>query len=297
MPENDQSWMGLRPRARGCDCHLCRPEASYDKQDRRVIDTVRRHGWQVLTVGAGCEHPEHVEHEHDEDSSGPVFAYTIGLGHRVGHPELLMSGLDHHLMHRCLNGIAQRVMNGLRLAPGDSLEDVLAGVPVAVEQVAERALGETVPWAGWFHRRKPEALAIVWPDGQGVFGWQPGAPDLLDELQPPEWRVPIEHTGGLAADPAWVFPVPADHRAFSCTHVVDDGQAVLYVARQSDEARVEDWTIHCGADAHDLQDTRVVHLAHLVRSAPALRRISDLGLDEEAWRDDADAPWQRARLT
>ncbi len=31
---------------------------------------------------------------------------------------------------------------------------------------------------------------------------------------------------------------------------------------------------------------RIVHFAHLVRSAPALRRIADLALDEEAWRDE-----------
>lgn len=41
---------------------------------------------------------------------------------------------------------------------------------------------------------------------------------------------------------------------------------------------------------------RVVHLAHLVRSAPSLRRIADLALDEEAWRDDPDSPWKRAEL-
>ncbi|WP_420846341.1 DUF4262 domain-containing protein [Nocardioides ferulae] len=50
-------------------------------------------------------------------------------------PDLLMSGLDHLLMHRCLDGIAERIVNGLRLAPEGAIEDVLAGVPVAVERV------------------------------------------------------------------------------------------------------------------------------------------------------------------
>jgi hypothetical protein len=276
---------------------------SYDEQDRRVIDTVVKHGWQVIMVaeGAGCDdpdHDDHVNHDHVDDDhvAAPAFAYTIGLGHRFGHPELLMSGLDHRLMHRCLNGIAQRVMDGLRLAPGDSIEDVLAGVPVAVEQVTDLALAETVTWSGWFHRRPPEALAIVWPDRNGVFGWQPGAPEILDDLQPAGWRVPIAHTGGLATDPTWDFPVPPDHRAFSCSHVVDHGEAVLWAARQSGQARGEDWSIHCGASSHATDDMRVVHLAHLVRSAPSLRQISDLGLDEEAWRDDPDSLWETAGL-
>lgn len=298
MSENDTPWMGPLPAAPGCDCHVCRPDDSYDEQDRRVIETVLKHGWQVIMVaeGAGCDDPRHDDHAEAEDDGTPPFAYTIGLQHRWGHPELLMSGLDPHLMHRCIDGIARRIRDGLRLTPGDTLEGVLAGVPVAVEEVTDSGLAETVIWAGWFHRRRPEALAIVWPDRRGVFAWQPGGPVPLDDLQPTAWRVPIDHTGGLAPDPSWDFPVPPDHRAFSCSHVVDAGRAVLWAARETDAQRGEDWSIHCGADRHEMADIRVVHLAHLVRSAPALRDLADLALDEEAWRDDPDSPWERAGL-
>lgn len=297
-PHNEEAWMGPLPAAPGCDCHICRPDASYDELDRRTIDGVLEHGWQVILVGpdVGCSHPEHQDHSADDPGeSGPAFAYTLGLGHRCGHPELLMSGLDHHLMHRALNEVARRVMDGRRLAPGDALEGVLAGVPVAVEQVADGALRDTVTWSGWFHRKRPAALAVVWPDTRGVFGWQPGAPEILDQLQPREWRVPIDHTGGLAADPAWDFPVPPDRMVFSCTHVVDDGHAVLRAARQSDRTRGEDWSIHCGALGHETDDMRLVHLAHLVRSAPSLRRISHLEIDAEALRADPDSPWVTAQ--
>ncbi len=298
-PEYDKPWMGPLPAAPRCDCHICRPDASYNELDRRTIDSVLEHGWQVILVGAnaGCSDPEHQDHSDDgHGEPGPDFAYTVGLGHRFGHPELLMSGLDHRVMHRALNDVARRIMNGRRLAAGDALEHVLAGVPVAIEQVADGALRETVTWSGWFHRRKPEALAIVWPDTNGVFAWQPGAPEILDELQPRGWRVPIGHTGGLATDPAWDFPVPPDHRAFSCTHVVDDGEAVLWAARESDATRGEDWSIHCGALGHETKDMRIVHFAHLVRSAPSLRELSNLSLDEEALRADPDSPWTTAPL-
>jgi len=298
-PEDDQRWMGPLPAAAGCDCHICRPATSYDELDRRTIDSVLQHGWQVILVAAdcGCSHPEHREHStHESGDTGPAFAYTVGLGHRFGHPELLMSGLDHRVMHRALNDVARRIMNGRRLAPGDVLEHVLAGVPVAIEQVADDALGETVTWSGWFHRRKPKALAIVWPDRDGVFAWQPGAPEVLEELQPHRWRVPLEHRGGLALDPDWNFPVPADQGVFSCSHVIDDGEAVLWAARESDDERGEDWSIHCGAGDHEPDDIRVVHLAHLVRAAPSLRQISNLGIGHEAWRTDPDSEWETARL-
>lgn len=291
--------MGPLPAAPGCDCHICRPDAAYDPYDRQVIDTVLAHGWQVLAVSddGPCSCPDHEADDHHDDSSDePAFAYTVGLGHRRGHPELLMSGLDPQLMHRALNDVAARVMKGRRLSPGDVLEGVLGGVPVVVERVATEALDETVTWSGWFHRRRPEAFALVWPTTSGIFPWQPGAPEVLDKLQPPSWRESFTHVGAVAADPPWTFPVPPDRMAFSCTHVVDDGESILWVARESHPERGEDWSLHCGAGQHTTDDMCGVHLAHLVRSAPSVAALAGLGLDEEAWRDDVDAAWQVSRL-
>ena len=188
-------------------------------------------------------------------------------------------------------------MDGRRFAPGDVLEGILAGVPVVLEEVVGEALSETVAWSGWFHRRKPEALVVVWPSTGGLFAWQPGAPEALNARQPPTWRMPIRHVGGLEPDPAWDFPIPPDRQAFSCTHVIDEGHVILWVAREVDDARGEDWTAICGSRTHDAHDIRAVHLAHLVRSAPSLRRLTDLALDESAARTDVYAPWIRARLS
>lgn len=292
------SWMGPLPAVPGCDCHICRPDASYDELDRGTIDSVLEHGWQVVLVatGAGCCAADHLDSPCEDEEQGPAFGYTVGLGHRLGHPELFMSGLDHRLMHDVLNNLARRVMDGRALAAGDVLEDVLCGVPVVVEQVADDALRETVNWSGWFHRSKPEALAIVWPDRRGVFAWQPGASEVLDELQPPRWRAPIEHAEALTADPAWTFPVPPDYMALSCTHVVEDGAAVLWAAREVGAAQGEVWSVHCGAYGHRDDEVCLAHLAHLVRAAPSLRALSDLGMDEEAERPDTDSPWSTARL-
>lgn len=292
--------MGPLPAAKGCDCHICRPEASYEGHERATIDTVLEHGWQVMFVSddVACGDPEHQDHDgHEGLDPEPEFAYTVGLGHRSGHPELLMSGLKQQVMHRALNGVARQVVNGRQLRPGDVLEGVLAGVPVVMERLADQAISETVTWSGWFHRKKAEALVVVWPSTSGLFAWQPGAPAVLDELQPPRWRDPIAHAGGVAADPGWVFPVPPDLLAFSCKHVVDEGEGVLYVAREADEKRGEDWSVHCGAQEHDVSDMRLVHLSHLVRAAPSVRELSGLGLDEEATRGSVDALWSKARLT
>lgn len=80
---NTEPWMGPLPAAPGCDCHICRSDESHDEQDRRVIDTVLKHGWHVIMVaeGAGCDHPEHQNHSDADHDEAPAFAYTIGLGH------------------------------------------------------------------------------------------------------------------------------------------------------------------------------------------------------------------------
>lgn len=302
---NAKPWMGPLPAVSGCDCQVCRPEETYDPLDREVLDTVLRRGWEVIMVmghGTYC-HPEESYLDHSRHAytmhtqQEPVFAYTIGLGHRFGHPELFISGLDPSLMHDVLDGVAERIMAGLRLEPGDHLEDVLAGVPVAVEAVTETARRRNLPWASWFHRHEPEALAIVWPDRQGVFAWQPGPSHDLDELQPPKWRMPIEHTGGLAREPLWEFPIPPEHTVYACVHVVEEVYPILWVARDVDTVLGEVWTIHCGRLDHDLDDAWMVHLAHLVRASPSLRLLCDLGIDEAALRTGPDSPWARSSLT
>lgn len=282
---------GRSPRSEACDCHACRPSGPYDQADLASVETVVRHGWQVVIVGSGaCECCDGAPAEADGDS-GPAFAYTVGLGHRAGHPELLMSGLEPDLMHRALNGLARRVVEGRRLAPGDVVEGVLSAAPVALAPASAYALDEVVTWSGWFHRRPPEALVVVWPTTSGVFPWQPGAPAVLDELQPTDWRDAIALTGALEPDPAWDFPVPPDTRAFTCRHVLEEGSPLLFVARQRDTTRGEDWTLHCGAATHATEDAVVVHLSHIVRGAPSVRAVAHLPLDWEADRDDVDSEW------
>jgi hypothetical protein len=282
----DDPGMGLLPRVDGCDCHACRPEPDYPPYDRSTIDAVLRNGWQVLLVGTGaCECGDECG-----DGDGPAFAYTLGLGHRAGHPELVISGLEPGLMHRALNHLAQRVLDGHRCEAGDIVEGVLGGVPVVLERASATGLDETATWSGWFHRRQPDALVVVWPTTSGVFAWQPGAPDVLDELQPVRWREPITHGGPLTLDPEWPFPVPPDATVLSCRHVVEEAHPVLFVARQRADERGEDWTLHCG-DGHTLDQMTVIHLSHLVRGAPSIRDLSALPLEWVAERSDVDSEW------
>jgi hypothetical protein len=287
MPENKKRGepkpeMGPLPAAPGCRCRICVPDARYDDEERNCIEMVVKYGWQVMLVGQG------------EGPREPVFGYTIGLTHRQNHPELVIVGLNAELIHPTLNRVAERVMNGRRLEPGDSLEGVLGVVPVLVEELNDVGLDETVIWSRWFHRRPVRALQLVWPDTSARFAWQPGASPKLDDLQPPEWRVPLPHVGAFAPDPTWLFPAPAELEAVACTHVIKRGAAIQYVERRPDPGSDDEWIFHCGEPHGSVDDFALCHVSHLVRATPSLRGLTDLQLGEYAWRMTPDQSWKRS---
>jgi hypothetical protein len=285
-----------RPAGPPCDCRLCRPGSDeYDAQERRAISNVVDYGVHVVLVSATlpCTCERHEEHADHEPSGEPDFAYTVGLWHQRRHPELLISGIPRvQVMHRALNDLAGWVRSGAVLRPGELYEDVLGGVPVTVEELTTQTRSRTVTWSSWFHRLDVPALQVVWPDLEGVFAWQ-GADLVVEESQPPAWRVPGPRSGALAPTPSWPFPVPRDVLAFTCKHVVEGQAPALYVQRDRDDERGEDWSVSCGVEHPDKSDLVLAHLSHLVTRSPGLREVADLPLDHRAERADARSPWRR----
>ncbi|MBZ6256411.1 DUF4262 domain-containing protein [Streptomyces olivaceus] len=170
-----------------CRCVLChdygdRGEA--DHADLTVIENVQRHGWHVVMV--------------PEDEVGPGFAYTIGLSHTHGAPELAMFGLDVDLMHRMLNRLGEKSAAGALLADGQKHPDVVDGDKVALRRVDLRWYRTFFGRAVWFYRRPPfPVLQVAWPDVAGRFHWDEQAEERHRESQPRLWLSPGEHPAGI----------------------------------------------------------------------------------------------------
>jgi hypothetical protein len=62
----------------------------------QTVAQVREYGWQVMMIPA--------------DDNGPGWAFTIGLWHTHGLPELAMFGLDVYDMKACLNGLGKQAL-------------------------------------------------------------------------------------------------------------------------------------------------------------------------------------------
>ncbi|QEU96942.1 DUF4262 domain-containing protein [Streptomyces kanamyceticus] len=170
-----------------CRCVLChdygdRGEA--DQMDLMINSNVQQHGWHVAMV--------------PEDEVGPGFAYTIGLAHTHGVPELAMFGLDVHAMHRMLNILGDKAAAGCVLESGQEHHDVVDGYPVTLKSADRRWYRTFFGRAIGFYRRPPlPVLQVAWPDVEGCFHWEEQADQRHRESQPQLWLPPADHPAGV----------------------------------------------------------------------------------------------------
>ena len=131
-----------------------------DQEDRRTTEMVRAHGWAVEYVFG--------------EAKSPSFAYTIGL-FGLGHPELIVFGLDSASAGRILNTLGQRVRENRDLRAGEIVDLDGTSTRVRVEPFPqpERVLFA----ANRFYERPDEAsvpaLQLTW-DVDGAFPGDPG---------------------------------------------------------------------------------------------------------------------------
>lgn len=134
-----------------------------DQEDRHTAETIRRHGVYLQYVGG------------DARRRATSFAYTVGL-FGIGHPELLVLGLDPRTAALLLNDVADRVRGGGDLLLGEVLEFDGWSHRVIVERVPNP--GEIAFAANRFYQRPDafsvELLQLTYDDREGRFPWEDG---------------------------------------------------------------------------------------------------------------------------
>lgn len=143
-----------------------------DQLERRMTETIRRRGVfiQAVTGARGT----------------PPFAYTVGL-YGLGHPELIIYGMDVETSSGTLNWFFDRIRSGSDLTPGEIVEPPGAETRFLVEQFPNP--GATLFSANrHYHRTRwssVQAYQLTW-DVDGAFPWEPGYPY-------PAWLQPRPH--------------------------------------------------------------------------------------------------------
>ncbi|MGH9038993.1 MAG: DUF4262 domain-containing protein [Acidimicrobiia bacterium] len=206
-----------------------------------------------------------VEGVGDDPGPGyPSYAYTAGLWHSYGHPEVVICGLADAEWR--LERVAVAVAEGRELPPDQGQDDILGDV-----------LAERRPvLATWHHRLFPALLEFY--RGQPVPVVQLAVVGVGGQLR--LWgRCPP------GRDPeGWPFPDPPETLVAATVGVAFTGAPVLLVAHDEDG----EWQFFGAGD----DDFTPVHLAHLLRCHPGLATLGDLPVGWEASAGDAGS-WHR----
>jgi len=142
-----------------------------DDSERKVIEDIAEFGWHVVMVA--------------EDEEGPPFAFTIGLGPTFGHPELVMIGQQHQLMHVVLNNLGHDIKNGKRFKAGERSTDILDDFTCGFVRVDKAHYRDYLGFARWYYRGNDfETLQVVWPDKGNHLPWDEGVAKWMAERQP-----------------------------------------------------------------------------------------------------------------
>ncbi|HKB36628.1 MAG TPA: DUF4262 domain-containing protein [Gemmataceae bacterium] len=122
---------------------------------------VAEFGWHVVGV--------------DDNPYGPDYAFSVGLYHTLGHPEILIMGLPHETAAQLINVMGESIRGGQRYERGKRYDDIAEGYPLAFVPVAPRYYPDYLGYALWFYRGWHfPTLQCIWPDKQGLFPWDPG---------------------------------------------------------------------------------------------------------------------------
>ncbi|MDP9350230.1 MAG: DUF4262 domain-containing protein [Chloroflexota bacterium] len=155
-----------------CLCLIC--AGATESLSEAEVDTLRivqHHGWQVTKIEA--------------DESWPSQAFSIGLHHSFGHPEVVIFGLATDVMHVIINNIGEDIRGGAHFEASREYPDILEGYNVVFRAVMPEQYPEHLGWGMWFYNYHPfPVVQLVWPDRQGRFPWQEGTSAEYQSLQP-----------------------------------------------------------------------------------------------------------------
>jgi hypothetical protein len=115
----------------------------------------------------------------------PGYAYTAGLQHTYGHPELIVFGLGEEVAGDLLEALVEAIAGGARFAAGQRCDGFLRGYPIGFRAVHPSRFERFLPAAVWaFPDGDRTALQVVWPDQQGRMPWDAGVREVFRACQP-----------------------------------------------------------------------------------------------------------------
>ena len=144
------------------------------EEERKIVDNVAEHGIHIVYVPG--------------DDTEPDFAFTVGLYDRYEHPEVLVFDVPMDTANVALNGIADNVKEGAELEEGASYDDILQS-PSQFKTISKSQYERYLGIARWYYGSNDfAAMQLVWSDQEGLFPWDDGFDEDMDDMQPHLWE-------------------------------------------------------------------------------------------------------------
>jgi hypothetical protein len=132
---------------------------------RELLARISRNGYtmqQVIGAGRGDE----------------TFLFTVGLPAHLGHPELVICGIDQHTSIDVIEGVVD-LLRTTPQAEGRIVGALEGDVPLWLTPLPTAIADQNLVAARWWRREHhdgepPAATQIIIPDPEGLFPWQPG---------------------------------------------------------------------------------------------------------------------------
>jgi hypothetical protein len=149
------------------------PLGQLSAPDAKVLDDINRVGWHTLGISPG------------PGEDGPHWAFSIGLYHTFGHPEVIVLGLPVRTCQEIVNVIGKHVKEGTRYAADNDYAEILTGpFRCAFKRVCRNHYKNHVGYALWFYENEEfPLLQCFWPDKQFRFPWEDGCNEYVRTSQ------------------------------------------------------------------------------------------------------------------
>jgi hypothetical protein len=260
-----------------CTCLVCHPDP--DAGGSSAVDAVRRHGWSALWVVGSLD-----------------FAYTVGVWHTFGQPEVVMFGLGGEDMQTWLNTLVERGRDKGWPAVGDTFDGVIEGFDTQLRDVHPswyRALFGTA--LGFYRGVAVPFRQLVWPDRHGHWPWDDEATPSSRARQASAWLPVAEHPEGawrLVGEmaPTFGFPVGPDAWVLTTRALLDGSREVATVSYDQGSFDILD------ERGHAAEDLCLAFFGDVVRKHPKLRECADLSQGQQATAR-AGGGWDRGYVT
>lgn len=223
------------------------------------------------------------------------FAYTVGLWHTFGQPEVAMFGLQGEGMQTWLNSCVELGRDQGWPASDEPFHGVMDGFETQLRDIDpswHQALFG--PVLGFYRGTRVPVRQLVWPDRHGVWPWDEKATASSRNRQAFAWLPVAEHPAGswrlVGEMPSFPFAAGPNAWVLTTRSLLDGRRSVISVRYDQGSYDVLD------DRGHDAEDVCLAFLGDVVRRHPHIKACADL-VDGQTAAVGPDGAWTRSYFT